>query len=54
MARGINAKVVHPWRQLAGQAGQQTAAGKRVFVPVALAPLAATTGKGEVGPTGST
>lgn len=41
MARGINANVVHRWRQLAREAGQETAAAKREFVPVALAPVAA-------------
>ena len=37
MARGINANVVHRWRQLAREAGQETVALKREFVPVALA-----------------
>jgi transposase len=40
MARGINANVVHRWRQLAREAGQETAAAKREFVPVALGPVA--------------
>lgn len=41
MARGINANVVHRWRQLAREAVQETAAAKREFMPVALAPVAA-------------
>lgn len=41
MARGINANVVHRWRQLAREAAQETAGARREFVPVALAPAAA-------------
>jgi transposase len=38
MAHGINANVVHRWRQLARQGGQATAAKASQFVPVAIAP----------------
>lgn len=41
MARGINANVLHRWRQLAREVGQETAGAKREFVPVALTPVAA-------------
>jgi transposase len=38
MARGINANVVHRWRQLAREGGQATVAKPAEFVAVALAP----------------
>ena len=38
MARGINANVVHRWRQLAREVEQVTAARPREFVAVAIAP----------------
>jgi transposase len=38
MARGINANVVHRWRQLAREGGQATVAKPREFVAVAIAP----------------
>jgi len=47
MARGINANVVHRWRQLAREACQETPSAKREFVPVALAPLPGTAGNGQ-------
>lgn len=47
MARGINTNVVHRWRQLAREAGQETPSAKREFVPVALAPLPVTAGNGQ-------
>lgn len=37
MARGINANVVHRWRQLAREGAQATVAKPREFVPVAIA-----------------
>jgi len=37
MAHGINANVVHRWRQLAREGGQATVAKPREFVPVAIA-----------------
>ena len=37
MAHGINANVVHRWRQLAREGGQATAAKPSEFVPVAIA-----------------
>jgi transposase len=37
MAHGINANVVHRWRQLARERGQATAVKPREFVPVAIA-----------------
>ena len=37
MAHGINANVVHRWRQLAREGGHATAAMPREFVPVAIA-----------------
>ena len=37
MAHGINANVVHRWRQLAREGGQATAAKLSEFVPVAIA-----------------
>jgi transposase len=37
MAHGINANVVHRWRQLAREGGQATAAKPSGFVPVAIA-----------------
>ena len=42
MARGINANVVHRWRQLAREGGQATVARPREFVAVAIAPQTAT------------
>ena len=42
MARGINANVVHRWRQLAREGLQATVAKPREFVAVAIAPQAAT------------
>lgn len=42
MAHGINANVVHRWRQLAREGGQATVAKPREFVAVAIAPQAAT------------
>ena len=41
-ARGINANVVHRWRQLAREGGQATVAKPREFVAVAIAPQAST------------
>ena len=38
MARGINANVVHRWRQLAREGKQEIAAKPREFVAVAIAP----------------
>ena len=38
MTRGINANVVHRWRQLAREGEQGTAAKPREFVAVAIAP----------------
>lgn len=38
MAHGINANVVHRWRQLAREGAQVTAAKPSEFVPVAIAP----------------
>lgn len=38
MSRGINANVVHRWRQLAREGEQGTAAKSREFVAVAIAP----------------
>jgi transposase len=38
MAYGINANVVHRWRQLAREGGQATIAKPREFVPVVLTP----------------
>ena len=38
MSRGINANVVHRWRQLAREGEQGTAAKPREFVAVAIAP----------------
>ena len=37
MVHGINANVVHRWRQLAREGSQATAAKPREFVPVAIA-----------------
>ena len=37
MAHGINANVVHRWRQLAREGAQATVAKPREFVPVAIA-----------------
>jgi transposase len=37
MAHGINANVVHRWRQLVREGGQATAAKASEFVPVAIA-----------------
>jgi transposase len=37
MAHGINANVVHRWRQLAREGGQATVAKPSQFVPVAIA-----------------
>ena len=37
MAHGINANVVHRWRQLAHEGGQATVTKPREFVPVAIA-----------------
>ena len=37
MAHGINANVVHRWRQLAREGGQATVTKPREFVPVAIA-----------------
>lgn len=39
MARGINANVVHRWRQLARERAQATVSKPRQFVPVAIAAL---------------
>lgn len=38
MSRGINANVVHRWRQLAREGGQAAVAKPREFVAVAIAP----------------
>jgi transposase len=38
MARGINANVVHRWRQLAREGEQGTVSKPREFVAVAIAP----------------
>jgi transposase len=38
MSRGINANVVHRWRQLVREAGQETLVRPREFVAVAIAP----------------
>lgn len=46
MAHGINANIVHRWRQLARQGVQATAALPRQFVPVAMAPLSRTQAHG--------
>jgi len=48
MAHGINANVVHRWRQLAREGGQATVAKPREFVPVVLSPSA----QSEVGSAG--
>ena len=40
MTHGINANVVHRWRQLAREGGQGTLARSREFVAVAVAPQA--------------
>lgn len=40
MAHGINANVVHRWRQLAREGSQATVVKPREFVPVTIAPLA--------------
>ena len=40
MAHGINANVVHRWRQLSREAAQATVAKAHEFVPVTGAPLA--------------
>ena len=42
MAYGINANVVHRWRQLAREAGQASASKPREFVPVVVASPART------------
>ena len=39
MAHGINANIVHRWRQLAREGAQATIAKPREFVPVAIEPL---------------
>jgi transposase len=41
MAHGINANVVHRWRQLAREGGQATVPRPREFVAVAVAPQTA-------------
>ncbi len=41
MVRGINANVVHRWRQVAREGNQATAAKPREFVAVAIAPQSA-------------
>ncbi len=38
MSRGINANVVHRWRQLAREAAQATPAMQREFVALTIAP----------------
>lgn len=48
MAHGINANVVHRWRQLAREGTQATAAKPREFVPVTVAPLAPTESRAEI------
>lgn len=45
MARGINANVVHRWRQLARESEQGSATKPREFVAVAIAPQAAALGQ---------
>lgn len=40
MAHGINANIVHRWRQLAREATQETVVCAREFVPVAISPSA--------------
>ena len=42
MSRGINANVVHRWRQLAREGGQGTTVKPREFVAVTIAPQAET------------
>jgi transposase len=42
MARGINANVLHRWRQLAREGGQATVAKPAEFMAVAIAPQTAT------------
>jgi transposase len=46
MARGINANVVHRWRQLAREGEQGSAARPRGFVAVAITPQAPAQGGG--------
>ena len=49
MAHGINANVVHRWRQLAREGAQVTVAKPREFVPVAIAaPLPTTPNRGDI------
>src|SRR5689334_9517614 len=51
MAHGINANVVHRWRQLAREGTQATVAKPREFVPVTIgtiAPLAPVEGRPEI------
>lgn len=48
MAHGINANVVHRWRQLAREGAQATVAKPREFVPVTVAPLASTESRPEI------
>ena len=47
MSHGINANVVHRWRQLAREGAQVTVAKSREFVPVAMAALP-TAGRGDI------
>lgn len=48
MAHGINANVVHRWRQLAREGAQATVAKPREFVPVTVAPLAPAESRPEI------
>jgi transposase len=50
MSHGINANIVHRWRQLAREGAQGTVARSREFVPVSVASLAApvTDGRGDI------
>jgi transposase len=49
MAHGINANVVHRWRQLAREGAQVTVAKPREFVPVAIAaPPPTSLGRGDI------
>ena len=49
MSHGINANVVHRWRQLAREGAQVTVAKPREFVPVAIAaPPPTSPGRGDI------
>lgn len=45
MSRGINANVVHGWRKLVRGTEPASAVVRQEFVPIAMAPLAPTTGE---------